>query len=94
MILNGTKPSTNIQLMGNFSGDVTVTRIGVPSQIQYQYSPLLKVKMVVQMSMSDSVKTLSNCMKMYSTLQLQLMLGSLITQKPYVLLLVMAFAWS
>ena len=49
VILNDTKCSTDIQLMGNFSGDVTVTRIGVRSQIQYQYSPVLKVKMVVQM---------------------------------------------
>ena len=29
VIINGTKSSTDIQLMGNFSGDVTVTRVGV-----------------------------------------------------------------
>jgi hypothetical protein len=49
VILNGRNCSTDIQLMGNFHGDVTVTRIGVRAQIHYQYSPLLKVKMVVQM---------------------------------------------
>lgn len=49
VVLDCTKCDNNMQLMGNFSGDVTVTRIGVRAKIQYQYSPVLKVKMVVQM---------------------------------------------
>ena len=49
VFLHDTKCNTNMQLMGNFSGDVTVTRIGIRAKIQYEYSPLLKVKMVVQM---------------------------------------------
>ena len=45
---DGTKSYSNMQLMGSFSGHVTVTRIGIRGKIHYRYSPFLKVKMVVQ----------------------------------------------
>ena len=44
---DGTKSYTNMQLMGTFSGHVTVTRIGIRGKFHYRYNPFLKVKMVV-----------------------------------------------
>ena len=48
VVLGGTKSYTNMQLMGDLSGDVTVTRIGIRGKIYYKYNPFLKVKMEVQ----------------------------------------------
>ena len=48
VVLGGTKSYTNIimQLMGNFSGGVTVTRVDIRGQIYYKYNQILKVIMV------------------------------------------------
>ena len=66
VVLDGTKSHTNMQLMGSFSGDVTVTRIGIRGKSHYKYNPFLKVKMVVQIrkgcagQCEDTVKLYEN----------------------------------
>ena len=42
--LDVTKSYTNMQLIRSFSGDITITRIGILGKIYYKYNPFLKVK--------------------------------------------------
>ena len=40
--------NTDLQLIGNFGGELTLTRVGIRAKIEYEYSSRLKVKIEVQ----------------------------------------------
>ena len=66
VFLNDSKCTVNMQLIGNLCGDVTITRVGIRAKIEYDYTPAVKVKMVVQMrkgyvgDCQDTVKLYKN----------------------------------
>lgn len=53
VVLNDGQNGTNLQLIGDFGGELTVTRVGVRAKIEYEYSPTLKVKIEVQARKGD-----------------------------------------
>ena len=90
-----------MQLMGSFSGDVTVTRIGIRGKIHYKYNPFFKVKMVVQIrkgcagQCEDTVKLYENVFYPSPSMPIwQIVFPSLIMPKLYIVLHMMVFLWS
>ena len=66
-VLEEPQHMANIQLIGNFSGDVTITRVGIRAQIEYEYNPSLKVKKQVQ-TRKESVGQCYDTVKVYKNI--------------------------
>lgn len=57
VFLNDSKCTVNMQLIGNLCGYVTITRVGIRAKIEDDYTPAVKVKMVVQGYVGDCQDT-------------------------------------
>ena len=56
--------TTNLQLIGKFGGEMTVTRIGIRAKVEYEYSSLVKMKTEVQARMGE-IGECSDVKKLY-----------------------------
>lgn len=53
VVVDDLDTTTNLQLIGKFGGQLTVTRVGVRGKIEYEYSPNMRVKIEVQARKGD-----------------------------------------